>query len=289
MIRAILLGNAQDAGLPQAGCDCENCQRAWAFPAERRAVSALGVLDTAAGEWFLVDATPDFREQFHIMQAAAGEAQFAGVLLTHAHIGHYTGLIHLGYEAMNARGVPLYGTRRMLAFLRENAPWRGLAPDTFGNRGLVEGGNVALRELTPDRPGALTPDLTVTPLLVPHRDEWSDTLAFVVSGPARRLLYLPDIDGWDRWARPVREVVAGVEVALLDATFFSADELPGREVSRVGHPLATDTAARLAGLPTEVRLIHLNHSNPLHRRGPERAWLEAQGLGVGEPGQYWDV
>ncbi|MGH2522883.1 MAG: MBL fold metallo-hydrolase, partial [Anaerolineales bacterium] len=103
------------------------------------------------------------------------------------------------------------------------------------------------------------------------------------------LLYLPDIDGWDGWARPVREVVAGVDVALLDGSFFSPDELPGREVSEIGHPLVTDTVGRLAGVSTDVRLVHLNHSNPLHRQGRERAWLESQGFKVGEEGDAWEL
>jgi pyrroloquinoline quinone biosynthesis protein B len=279
MVTAFLLGNAQDAGVPQAGCACENCRAAWASPSARKWVSALGLLDAAAGEWFLIDATPDFREQFHLMQSVAGDARLAGILITHAHMGHYTGLIHLGYEAMAARALPLYGTRRLIEFLRAHAPWRQ----------LVEQGNLLPRELTLDEWRALTPGLSARPVLVPHRDEWSDTVGFVVRGLTKQLLYLPDVDDWDQWARPVREVVAGVDAALLDGSFFSADELPGRDVSQIGHPLVTDTAARLAGLSTDARLIHLNHSNPLHRPGPEREWLEAQGLRVGEAGDRWEL
>lgn len=279
MIRAVLLGNAQDAGVPQAGCGCENCRAAWADAGQRKWVSTLGLLDTEANEWFLIDATPDFREQFHHLQSLAASARFGGILITHAHIGHYSGLIHLGYEAMAARAVPLYGTRRLNDFLRVHAPWRQ----------LVEQNNIALRELTPDAWIPLTPTLSVKPLLVPHRDEWSDTVGFVARGPTRQLLYLPDIDGWDGWERPVREVVAGVGVALLDGSFFSADELPGRDVSKIGHPLVTDTVARLAGAAAAVRFIHLNHSNPLHHHGPERAWLEGQGFRVGELGDVWEL
>jgi pyrroloquinoline quinone biosynthesis protein B len=279
VIRAILLGNAQDAGVPQAGCGCENCRAAWSYAGERKWVSALGLVDTGAGEWFLIDATPDFREQFHWMQGVAASARFGGILITHAHIGHYTGLIHLGYEAMAARSVPLYGTRRLNDFLRAHAPWRQ----------LVEQNNIALRELAPGEWFSLTPTLSVKPLLVPHRDEWSDTVGFLIRGPAHKLLYLPDIDGWDKWERPVREVASGVDVALLDGSFFSAGELPGRDLSKIGHPLVTDTVARLAGVAADVYFIHLNHSNPLHRPGPERAWLEAQGFKVGELEDAWEL
>jgi pyrroloquinoline quinone biosynthesis protein B len=279
MPQAILLGNAQDAGLPQAGCGCENCAAAWRDPSRRKYVSALGLLDVDAGEWLMIDATPDFREQFHGMQELAASARFGGILITHAHIGHYTGLIHLGYEAMAARAAPLYGTKRLNEFLRTHAPWRQ----------LVEQHNIELRELAPNEWRPVTPSLSVRPLLVPHRDEWSDTAGFIVRGPRRQLLYLPDIDGWDRWALSVRETVMRVDAALLDGSFFSAGELPGRDVSEIGHPLVTDTAARLTGISTDVRFIHLNHSNPLHRPGPERAWLEAQGFRVGELGDTWKL
>lgn len=276
MIEAILLGNAQDAGVPQAGCLCDNCRVAWSSGSRNR-VSALGLLDAASAEWFLVDATPDFREQFHTMQAAVGPARFAGILITHAHIGHYTGLIHLGHEAMAAREVPVYGTRRLLDFLSSHAPWRQ----------LVDQRNVALRPVAPGEWRNLTPGLAVQPVQVPHRDEWSDTVCFVVRGAARRLLYLPDIDGWDAWDRPVKETAASVDIALLDGSFFSSDELPGRDLAAIKHPLVADTARRLSGVETDVRFIHLNHSNPLLRSGPEREWLESLGFRVGETGDRW--
>lgn len=284
MARAMLLGNAQDAGVPQAGCDCANCRAAWVKPRHRRQVAALGLLDAAAGLCFLVDATPDFREQQHALLEAAPGARLGGVLLTHAHMGHYTGLVHLGFEAMAARDVPLYATPSMLDFLRGHAPWRQ----------LVEQGNVAPRQLAPETWVALTAGLSVQALPVPHRAEWSDTVGFKVRGARRELLYLPDIDSWQAWAGPpwrrdVRAVVAGVDVALLDGSFYSSDELPGRDLAAIGHPLVTETAARLAGVSTDVYVIHLNHSNPLHHPGPERDRLRAQGVGVGEAGQAWEL
>lgn len=279
MLTALLLGNAQDAGLPQAGCTCENCRAAWESPSRRRWVSALGLIDHAAGQWFMIDATPDLREQLHRMQTEAGDGRLAGVLITHAHIGHYTGLIHFGYEAMAAHGLPLFGTPRLNEFLRANAPWRQ----------LVEQGNLTLHDLTPDAWHPLTSNLAVSPVHVPHRDEWSDTVGFIVRGPQGRLLYLPDIDSWDQWDRRLEDVIKGIDVALLDGTFLSSGELPERATATIGHPLVTDTAARLIGSRADVRFIHLNHSNPLHRRGPEREWLETQGLKVGEAGDRWGL
>ena len=276
-VEAILLGTAQDGGVPQAGCTCGQCLAARADAARRQWTACLGLVDRAAGQSWLIDATPDFREQLHALQAWAPDCPLAGIALTHAHVGHYAGLVHLGREAANTQGLPVYASARMAGFLRENAPWSQ----------LVALGNVELRVLTPNEEVQLGPRLWLTPLAVPHREEFSDTLAYLVQGPGRRLFYCPDIDGWDRWSRDLRQVVGRVDVALLDGTFFSADELPGRDVTEIPHPLATDTAGRLAGIDCEAYLIHLNHSNPLLRPGPERAWLAERGVGVGATGMSW--
>ncbi len=276
-LEAILLGTAQDAGVPQAGCTCAHCRAAWSDPALRRRTACLALVDRAAGQSWLLDATPDFREQVHALRELAPDCPLSGIALTHAHVGHYAGLIHLGREAWGARDLPLYASARMAAFLRENAPWSLLV-------GL---GNVELRLLLPGREVQLSPNLGLTPVAVPHRAEFADTLAFVVRGPARRLFYCPDVDAWDRWERDLRAFVAGMDIALLDGTFWSADELPGRDRAEIPHPLGTDTAERLAGVDCDVRLIHLNHSNPLLAPGPERDWLAAQGLGLGAQGDRW--
>ena len=101
---------------------------------------------------------------------------------------------------------------------------------------------------------------------VPHRDELSDTVGFVVRGPRRSLLYVPDIDKWERWERSLEDEVAAVDVAFLDGTFAAADEVPGRSLSEIPHPLVSETIARLAAKPAlgrRVLFIHLNHTNPL--------------------------
>jgi pyrroloquinoline quinone biosynthesis protein B len=272
-----LLGTAQDGGVPQAGCLCRHCQEGWLEPDKRQLVVCLGLVDTESNQSWLIEATPDFREQLHLLQYWVPGCPLVGILLTHAHIGHYTGLIHLGQEAMNSQALPLYTTHLVANFLRENAPWSQ----------LISRQNVQLQLLTPGKERLLSPNLGVTPISVPYRDEWGDTMAFVVRGPDRRLFFCPDIDSWQAWALDARQVVAGMDVALLDGCFFSSDELPGRDLRQIPHPLVTDTVARLSGLTCEINLIHLNHSNPLLHEGTERAWLARQGFGVGYLGQTW--
>jgi len=178
---------------------------------------------------------------------------------------------------MGARDVPVYATPRLIGFLGDNAPWSQ----------LVALRNIELRSLSPATEIQLGPDLHLTPLTVPHRGEFSDTVAFVVRGSARRLFYCPDVDAWDLWEHDLRSFVAGMDIALLDATFFSVGELPGRDVGEIPHPLVTDTVGRLIGVDCDVRLIHLNHTNPLLAPGPERNWLAAAGIRVGAFGDRW--
>jgi len=279
MVHAHLLGTAQDGGVPHAGCECLHCRTAWNDPSKRRLPASIGLQDTGTEVWFLVDATPALPEQMHRMSMHAPAAQLQGILLTHLHMGHYGGLLHLGREAMNARSLPLYATRSSIAFLMRNEPWKS----------LLTNGNLVPRELTPDREMILTPSLRATPIAVPHRAEFSDTMAFILQGPASRLLYLPDIDRWDTWDRNLRAIVDDVDVALLDATFFSPDELPGRAIAEIPHPLVADTIARLNGTACDVRLIHLNHSNPLNHDGPERDLVARAGFHVGEEGDTWTL
>ncbi|MEO8082837.1 MAG: MBL fold metallo-hydrolase [Ardenticatenales bacterium] len=287
---AHLLGRAQDAGVPQAGCACPRCAAAWADPARAARPACLGIVDDMSGERWLIDATPAFPSQLHDLLAveageAGGEAALAGIVLTHAHIGHYTGLLHLGREAMGVRGVPVYASARMADFLRSNAPWRQ----------LVELGNVVLRVLEPGVRVALGGRIAVTAVPVPHRAEWSDTLAIVVAGPSRRLLWCPDIDRWDGIDGGLTRLVLDhqVDVACLDGTFLDAAELGGRDMREVPHPLAGDTAAavaaaRAAGWAGEAWLVHLNHTNGLLEDDAAAAeWAAAHGVDVGREGQRW--
>ena len=152
-------------------------------------------------------------------------------------------------------------------------------------------GNIALKEMEPGREMALTERLRVTPLLVPHRDELSDTVGFRVQGPSRSLLYIPDIDMWERWERGLPEEVAGVDWALLDGTFEDPAELPGRSRAEIPHPLVGETVARLGPPPrrAQVLFIHLNHTNRLLRDEAAVRSLGAKGFAVARDGQELEL
>jgi pyrroloquinoline quinone biosynthesis protein B len=290
---AVALGTAQDGGVPQAGCQCARCVAARRDPSRRRHVASLALQLPASGRTWLIDATPDLGEQLEMVRrlrphpAAGPDRQpVDGVLLTHAHIGHYLGLALFGFEAIDSHDLPVWASPRMAAFLRANGPWSL----------LVERHNIALREIEPGVALELAAGLSVTPLAVPHRHELSDTLAFVVRGPHHTLLYVPDTDSWSAWPVPLPELLRreGVDLALLDGTFFSAGELPDRDVKAIGHPLMSATVELLREPvhrgALRVLFTHLNHSNPVLDPGsPERRALTAAGFAVLEEGQRLEL
>lgn len=244
----VVLGIAQDAGIPHLGCEQELCRSVREGKRRPERVSSLGVVNRATGRAYLFDATPDMVSQLGTLTAGKPPA---GVFLTHAHIGHYTGLMFFGRESMDAKGVPVHGTARMVEYLTGNGPWSQ----------LVARSNIALTTLTPDTAVTLESDLRVTPFLVPHRDEFTDTVGFLIERGPKRALFIPDIDQWSRWSRSIRDLVNGVDFAFLDGTFASADEVPGRTTADIPHPLMPVTRELLKGTRAQLWFIHVNHTN----------------------------
>lgn len=253
----VLLGLAQDGGHPQAGCTRACCAGAFAR-GERTRVVSVGVTDGTTR--FLFDCTLDLPTQLRDL----GGPPLHGIVLTHAHAGHYAGLLHVGPEAWSARGLPVWVMPGMATFLGTNAPWSALHSD----------GNVVFSSLAAGVEQPLAPGLSIVPRLVPHRGPWSETVAIEIRGPRRRALYVPDLDDFTAEHDPVRWL-AEVDRLYLDATFFSDDEIGWRDLSQVPHPRVVDTLRRLAGVPRadreRVRFIHLNHTNPLLRPDSEVA------------------
>ena len=275
-----VLGIAQDAGHPQAGCERSCCSAAWRRSNRSHRVASAAIVDPDTGQTWMLDATPDFPEQMHSLGTKGATSAPDGILLTHAHMGHYAGLLHLGREAMGATEVPVYAMPRMHALLTDHAPWSQ----------LVALENISLHLLAAEHPVKLNDRISVTPLLVPHRDEFSETVAFVIQGPHRSVLYLPDIDKWSRWDRPIEDVLAEVDAALLDGTFFAGNEIPGRDMQEIPHPFIVESLDRFGALPLEQRqkvlFFHLNHTNPvLDRRSPEHRAVRRSGMGVAAEGQ----
>ena len=255
--KLVVLGVAQDGGLPHLGCMQPRCVQAREGKRRREKVSCLGLTDGTRG--YLFDATPDLAAQWHALP------HVDGIFLTHGHIGHYTGLMYLGKETLAAMEMPVFCTPRMRKFLAGNGPWSLLVKDR----------NIVPQEI------ASPPGLTVKAFPVPHRDEFTDTVGYEIDGPSKKALFIPDIDKWEAWDKDLRTMVERVDYAFLDGTFFSGGELPGRDLTKVRHPFVTETLDRLRGVKTRVSFVHLNHTNPLW---DDPAPVEAAGLHVANEG-----
>lgn len=270
-----VLGIAQDAGYPQTNCYQPHCMRAWEDRDLRRMASSIAVVDTTSKTKYLFDATPDMREQLYALHKSAADTEYSldGVFLTHAHMGHYTGLMHIGRESAGAKGIPVYAMPIMAEFLSNNGPWDQ----------LVRLKNIELMPLTGGTPVELNAHLVVTPLQVPHRKEYSETVGFRIDGPNKSAVFIPDIDKWEDWTTDIRTVIRSVDYALLDATFFADGELKGRDMSTIKHPHVAESMDLFADLTDEeksrVIFIHMNHSNPLLIDGsPEQAEVKRRGF-----------
>ena len=277
----VVLGVGQDAGVPQMGCSSPFCDRAWMDKSLRRMVSSIALVDPTTGNRWIFDATPDLPEQFQELKRITGDRtnRLTGIFLTHAHIGHYTGLMYLGKESMNAVRIPVWAMPRMKEFLENNGPWSQ----------LVNIGNISIEPLKADTAVRLSPTITVTPFLVPHRDEYSETVGYRIVVSGESLLFIPDIDKWQKWDRDLKDAVRENHHLLIDGTFFKDGEIP-RPITEVPHPFVTETMDLLKDLPasqrSKVTFIHFNHSNPLVQGSREQiAEVRAKGFGVAEEGQ----
>ena len=252
-----VLGIAQDAGFPHINCEKECCDLFYNGSEEKKLVSCLGLVDLLDQKKWLFDATPDMPLQLENLKVnhLDNDKIVDGVFLTHAHIGHYTGLMYFGHEAMGANNIPVYAMPVMKQYLEENGPWSQ----------LVSYNNIDLKLLQNDSTITLNNNLKVSPFLVPHRDEYSETVGYKIEGNNKTALFIPDINKWPVWQRNIIEEVKKVDYAFLDASFFKDGELD-RDMSKIPHPFTSETTTLFENESLEtkskVHFIHFNHTNP---------------------------
>ena len=252
-----ILGIAQDAGFPQINCEKSCCKSYYEGKESKKLISCLGLIDKSDNRKWLFDATPDIAEQIQILKERhlQNERVVDGIFLTHAHIGHYTGLMQLGREALGSRNIPVYAMPKMKTFLESNGPWSQ----------LVALKNIELQTLQNEAAVTLNPYLKVTPIVVPHRDEYSETVGYRIEGKQKTALFIPDIDKWERWEKNIIEEVKKVDYAFLDASFFRDGELE-RDMSKIPHPFTTETTTlfenEAMATKNKIHFIHFNHTNP---------------------------
>jgi len=255
----VILGTIQDAGSPHIACKKDCCASLFGKPNPNRKVVSLGIVDPKNQKTFLVEATPDITTQVKMLQQFSNSENELpdGIFLTHAHIGHYSGLMYLGKEATNADRIPVYSMPRMKDFIESNGPWNQ----------LVTNNNIVLVPLDSNLELQITPDVTIIPFRVPHRDEYSETTGYKIIGPNKTALFIPDIDKWEIWETDISKVISQVDYAFLDGTFFDDEEINSRDISEIPHPFIIESMEKFQDLPisekNKIYFIHFNHTNPM--------------------------
>lgn len=277
--KLVVLGVAQDAGYPQIGA-VKEFEAVEKNQKQRQKVVSLGIVDLKAKQKFLIEATPDLPAQlFALNKFLPNQTTLPdGIFLTHGHIGHYTGLMYLGREAIGANNVPVYAMPGMEKFLTENGPWSQ----------LVALKNIHLQPIFDEKEISLNSLLKVKPFLVPHRDEFTETVGFEIAGERKKVIFIPDIDKWSKWQKNLIDIVRAADYFFLDATFYRNGEI-ARDMSEVPHPFVEETMRLLKDLPAteraKVYFIHFNHTNPLmNKNSKERREVLKQGFKIADEG-----
>jgi len=280
-----VLGIAQDGGYPHIGCQKTCCQSIYKGLSKRKSVVSLGLIDKELNGKWIFEATPDVStqladlEQNHLKK----DNLIDGVFLTHGHIGHYTGLMYFGKEALGKKGTTVYAMPKMKNYLETSGPWSQ----------LVELENIRIKELQQDSIVDLNSNVKVIPFLVPHRDEYSETVGYKIIGPKKTALFIPDIDKWQKWNRNIVEEVKHVDYAFVDATFFDANEVK-RPIAEIPHPFIIETVSLFENEALEIKnkviFIHFNHTNPAIESNSEaRKKIEKLGFRFASEGDHYQL
>ena len=252
-----ILGNTQDAGLPHIGCQHPFCEDSFNVYEEHYTTS-VAVVNSDLKKYILFEATPDITFQLNYLKKNIFDEFILpeSIYITHAHIGHYTGLMYFGREALGAKDLMVRALPRMSNFLQNNGPWSQ----------LVDINNIKIKEINFGLSTNELSNIMVTPVQVPHRDEYSETAGYIIKGKNKKALFIPDIDKWEKWDRDLSQIAKEFDFLLIDATFYDSNEI-NRDISEIPHPLVTETIALLSGLSIDNRnkvyFIHMNHTNKM--------------------------
>lgn len=275
-----VLGTIQDGGIPHMGCSKECCSNYFLSKKSRIGVSSLGVSNLKHDTNYIIDATPNINFQLiDLIGNADPSKKLNGIFLTHAHMGHYAGLLNFGRESLNSKNIPLYLMPKFYNFILNNGPWNQ----------LVKLNNIKLNKIYNREKVILHNNLSFTPIQVPHRDEYSETVGYIIESIHKKALYIPDIDKWAKWEVSIVEMIKSVDYAFLDGTFFDKKEINNRDISEIPHPFIIESLKLFEGLDgsekSKVYFIHLNHTNPvLNSESSEYKKVISAGFNIAKTG-----
>jgi len=286
-VSVTILGTAQDGGIPQAGCSCQRCLDAHRDLKLRKYPVSLGILGVD-GTKHIIEITKNLSEQLVIWTPEKNDLFIPEtVSITHLHLGHIEGIGQLGKPVMGLREVDVY-----------------LSPknkDVFDNRSdivlMEDEGNIRTHSKNFYHPFEPKDGcgFSLQFIPIPHRSELGDNAAIIIKVEGKSILFMPDQDSWSdtldyHSKENIRDFLKmfDIDEALIDGTFWSMDELPRRDISKIPHPTIQETIQLLGrkreGDP-EISFLHLNHSNPVNDLGSEqRKVVEENGWKISEIG-----
>ena len=276
----LILGTIQDGGFPQLGCKNKCCYKK---SKKKHFISCLSILDNNTGQYWLIDITPDFQNQIELLNQTVYSVIPSGIFITHAHVGHYTGLIQLGKEIMNTHQIPVFVMPKMKNILVNNAPWNQLLKEN----------NIHLKDLEHNKVVSINNSISISPFLVPHRNEISECVGYKITSESKSIIYLPDIDNWESWTKSLKILIKDNDLLFIDGTFYSNDEIPNRDLKTIPHPFIKDTLDLLEDLSDlekkKVYFTHFNHTNKILSSHHEKNILIRSGFNIAQEGMEFDL
>ena len=243
--------------MPHIGCKHKFCLENFT-KYEEFYVTSIAVINSDLDKYILFEATPDITYQLNYLKDNIFKDFLLpeAIYITHAHIGHYTGLMYFGREALGSKDLLVKVLPKMSKFLEKNGPWSQ----------LVALNNISIQKTKFDVSNSELKNIAITPIQVPHRDEYSETAGYIIAGKNKKALFIPDIDKWEKWDKKLVDLVKDFDYLLLDATFYDSIEI-NRDISEIPHPLVSETINLLNSLSKEnkskVYFIHMNHTNSM--------------------------
>ncbi len=279
----LILGTIQDGGSPHISCNRNCCRGLTEYQKNNRKRTSLALIFPTLKKYFLFEATPDITNQMNQVEIKSGSF-IEGVFITHAHIGHYSGLMFFGREAMGAKNIKVYAMPRLQNFLKDNGPWNQ----------LIDQKNIVIKNLENRKLIELFKNVKILPFKVPHRDEFSETVGYKIIGPNKTLLFIPDIDKWTKWEINIVEIIKEVDYALIDATFYDESEINYRSISEIPHPFVIESMEMLKKISpndrNKIHFIHMNHTNPLlNNKSKESQIVIDEGYNISVKGDVFDL
>ena len=284
---AMVLGSAQDGGYPHIGCRKECCKSAWKDTLKRRLVASFAIIDRSSNCCWIIDASPDIKYQLNMISDFLNieEApEIKGIFLTHAHTGHYSGLLEFGKEALNLSNVPLYVMPKMSDFIKSNKAFNF----------LINSKNIVLEVIQENQNIDLTENAYISSFLVPHRNEMSETVGYKIKSSLKSIIYLPDIDSWEKWDKNINDIIKNNDYSLIDGTFYAKNEILNRDIKNIPHPSISESLDKFSDLGVENRkkvfFTHLNHTNKiLKENNRETISLLKKGYNIASDGETFYI